>query len=251
MRVRKRDKRDTVPVLIALVAWACGGAPPPVETGPVVSAVPLTRVVKPAEPDDDVAVVSEKGHVEPAVADAALAPHRSAMISCYTQKVGRRAWLGGHVVLRWAIAADGAVTRVQIAESDVGAWPIESCLLNIARDIAFGKPIGGGPAELTIPLELTTPRTLAPSDDPLVPKAVDALSAKLDGCAKGKIAMPDDVALTIYVGPRGRIQSVGFASPTTVLDDAWAACAEKVTLAWRPLESKRQVIKHLVRYRPR
>src|SRR3954470_18794902 len=160
MRARKRDKTDTVPVIVALV-WACGGAPPPAEPGPQVSAVPLTRVVKPSEPEDDVAVISEKGHIEPQVADAALAPHRSAMSHCYTQKVGRRAWLGGRVVLRWEVAADGAVTSVRIAESDVGAWPIESCLLDIAREITFGAPAGGGPAELVIPLELTTPRTLA------------------------------------------------------------------------------------------
>jgi hypothetical protein len=222
------------------------------DPGPQVSAVPLTRVpIKDTQPDDDVAVVSEKGHVEPQVVEAAIAPHRSAMTSCYTQKIGRRSWLGGHVVLCWEVAADGDVTSVQIAESDVGAWPIERCLLDIARQVTFGKPVGGGAAEVTLPLELTTARTLASSEEPWAPKAVDSLFAKLDACAKAsKVAMPDDVALTIYVGSRRRTESVGFASRATVIDDAWAACAEKAALAWRSLESKHQVTKHLVRYRP-
>jgi hypothetical protein len=235
-----------------MVLWcACGGAPPVSDPGPQVSAVPLTRVpIKDTEADDDVGLVSDKGHVEPEAVDAAIAPHRSAMTSCYTRKIGRRSWLGGHVVLRWEIAADGGVTSVQIAESDLGAWPIESCLLDIAREVTFGKPIGGGPAELTLPLELTTARTLTSSDDLLAPKAVDALFTKLDACAKGEVAMPDDVALTIYLGPRGRTESVGFASRATVLDDAWSTCAEKAALSWQLRESKRKVTKHLLRYRP-
>jgi hypothetical protein len=243
---------DAVPATLVVVCCACGGAPPAADPGPKISAVPLTRVpIKDTDADDDVAVVSERGHVEPQAVDAAIAPHRSAMTSCYTRKIGRRSWLGGHVVLRWEIAADGEVTSVQIAESDLGAWPIESCLLEIAREAAFGKPVGGGPAELALPLELATAHTVASSEDPLAPKAVDGLFAKLDACARGKVAMPDDVALTIYIGPRGRTESVGFASRATVLDDAWSACAEKAALAWRSLESKRQVTKHLVRYRPR
>lgn len=247
----RRDSRVGVPLVVGAVAvlCACGGAPPPADPGPKVSAVPLTRVTRPPEPEDDVAVISEKGHMEPDAVDAAIAPHRSAMTSCYTQKLARRSWLGGRVVLHWEIAADGAVTSLQIAESDLGAWPIESCLLDIARQVELGKPVGG-PAELALPLELTTPRTLARSDDPLVAKAVDALYGKLDACAKGKVATPDDVALTIYLAPRGRVASVGFASQATVLDDAWAACAEKTVLGWRSLESNRQVTKHLLRYRP-
>jgi hypothetical protein len=88
-------------------------------------------------------------------------------------------------------------------------------------------------------------------DDDQSIKAVGGQLAKLDACAKGKVAMPDDVRITVYVGPRGRPQSVGFASPATVLDDAWATCAEKAALAWRLPDPRGQVTKLAVRYRPR
>lgn len=236
-------------------AAACGSAPPLVDPGPTISATPLTRVAVAEDADDGGQVVSDKGHLEPAAVDAALAPHRAALTRCYTQKVGRRTWLGGKVVLRWAVAADGALTSVRITESDLGAWPIERCLLDIARQAVFGAP-AGGPAELTLPFELSVAKPLpvalppAFAEDAPRAKLIASQLAKLDGCAKGKVVAPGDVAVTIYAGPRGRALSVGFAS-TTDVDDAWSACAEKAALGWRLPESKGQVTKLALRYRPR
>jgi hypothetical protein len=239
---------------------ACGGSPS--QPGPKVSAVPLTRVpVDDSEPDDGVQVVHDKGHLDPAAVDAGLAPHRSALTGCYTQRVGQRAWLGGHVVLRWDIAADGAVTKVLLAESDLGAWPVESCLLEVARAVELGKPIGG-PAELTLPLDLAARDQPDLWDPAHSAAAIGGQLAKLDSCARGKAAPPDDVRITLYVGRHGRTESVGFASPATVLDDAWGACAEKAALDWRVPDPKGprgakalkpprgQMTKLAVRYRP-
>jgi hypothetical protein len=235
-------------LLVAGVAsGACGGGPP----APKVSAVPVTRVpVEDSEPEDGVQVVSDKGHLDPSAVEAGIARHRDALTSCYTQKVGRRTWLGGHVVLRWEIAADGTVAKVLLAESDLGAWPVESCLLDIAREATFGKPIGGD-AELTLPFEFSARGTPATWDDAQAAKAVGGQLGKLDACARGKIAMPQDVLITMYVGPHGRAASVGFASATTLLEEDWATCAEQAALGWHLPDPKGQVTKLAVRYRPR
>jgi hypothetical protein len=240
---------------LALGAAGCGSAPPPVDPGPTISATPLTRVAVTEDADDGGQVVSDKGHLEPAAVDAALASRRAELTRCYTQKVGRRTWLGGKVVLRWAVAADGTLTSVRITESDLGAWPIERCLLDIARQAMFGTPVGG-PAELTLPFELSVAKPLpvalppAFAEDAPRAKLIASQLAKLDGCAKGKVVAPGDVVVTIYAGSRGRALSVGFAS-TTDVDDAWSACAEKTALGWRLPESKGQVTKLALRYRPR
>jgi len=244
-----RRPRLALAPTVGLALAACGGGARPVEPVPIAPAPPTRVVVEDSEVDDGAQVVSSKGHLEPAAVEAALAPHRAAMTRCYTQKVGRRTWLGGRVVLRWEVAADGALTSVRITESDLGAWPVESCLLSIARQASFGKPIGGV-AELTLPLELSVAKPLAISPEPPPTKPTSALLAKLDACGKGKLAQPTDVALTIYLGPRGRAASVGFASAND-LDDELAACAEKAALGWRLPESKGQVTKHALRYRPR
>jgi len=237
---------------LGLALIACGGAKPAPEPPPV-SRVPLTRapVEEPDEEQNDgVQVVSEKGHVEPAAVDAGLAPHKEAMSSCYTQRVGKRGWLGGRLSLRWEIAADGSVERVLLADSDLGAWPVEKCVLEAAREASFGKPIGGA-AEVTLPLEFSARGSPAMWDDDQSARAVGGQLAKLAACARGKAAAPDDVRITVYVGPHGRAASVGFASPATVLEDAWATCAEKAALGWRFPDPRGQVVKLAVRYRPR
>lgn len=241
--------RLAAPASVALAA--CGGSAPRPEPAPQVSSVPLTRVAaEEPEPDDGVQVIAEKGHTDPRVVEAAMAPRRAELTSCYTQRVGRRRWLGGHVLLRWEIAADGTVTRVLLADSDLGAWPVEKCLLAIARDLSFGKPIGGA-AELTLPFEFSAKGQPATWDVEQSAKAVGGQLAKLAACAKGKVVAPEEVAITLYAGPHGRVESVGFASASAPLDDAWAACAEKTSLAWHLPDPKGQVTKLAVRYRPR
>ncbi len=162
----------------------------------------------------------------------------------------QRRWLGGHLVLRWDVAADGTVDKVLLAENDLGAWPIEKCVLDLARATSFGPPIGGR-AEVVLPLTFSARGKLGLWPDEVSAKAVGTQLAKLDVCARGKPAMPEDVVITLYVGARGRAQSVGFASASSVLEDAWAACAEKAALAWHLPDPKGQVTKLAVRYRPR
>jgi len=234
-------------VTAAVVLVACGGEaahPAPAPAAPVAE----------LDPDEDVTVTSAKGHLDPAAVEAGLAPHRAALTSCYTERVGKRRWLGGHVILRWEVAADGTVVRVLLADSDLGAWPIEKCVLDIARAATFGRPIGGA-AELTLPREFSTKGQPALWDVEQSARAVGGQLVKLAACARARpgtrAAAPDEVAITLYVGPHGRAQSVGFASATTPLDDGWAACAEQAALAWHLPDPKGQVTKLAVRYRAR
>lgn len=237
----------------------CGGAGPAAPP-PRVSPVPLTRapVAEPEEADDGMVVTSGKGHVEPAAVDAGIAPHRGALSSCYTDRVGNRRWLGGRLALRWEVAADGSIGRVLLADSDLGAWPVEKCVLDAAREASFGAPVGGA-AEVTLALEfsLCQPASGCSArsqpviwDDEQSARAVGGQLARLDACARGKVAAPRDVRITLYVGPRGRAASVGFASAASELPEAWAACAEKAALGWRLPDPRGQIAKLAVRYRP-
>ena len=79
-------------------------------------------------------------------------------------------------------------------------------------------------------------------------KAVGGQTVKLDACATKKVPAPSDVTVTLYVGPGGKAQSVGFAGKT-VIDDAWAECAAKAALALRLPDPKGQIAKLAVKYR--
>ncbi|MEO8701674.1 MAG: AgmX/PglI C-terminal domain-containing protein, partial [Kofleriaceae bacterium] len=224
--------------ILAGVLAACGGgggagsaAKRPAEPTHVTRTIPIADT----EPEDGVEVVSTRGHMDPAVVEVGLAPHKASLSDCYTTRVGRRRWLGGHVALHWDINKDGEVTAVKLAESDLGAWPVEKCLLEVARMATFGKPIGGD-ADFMVPLDFTSKGKPAFWDEDEGIKAVGGQLVKLDACAKTKGVKgghPSDVTITVYVGPQGKAQSVGFASAKTVLDDLWVDCAEKAALAWR------------------
>ena len=259
-------------LLIAGVA-ACGGksAPKPVEE-PKISARPTTRVPieDDSEPEQGVQIINARGHMERAAIDAGLAPHTAELSDCYTTKLNKRRWLGGHVALHWDISKDGTITAVKLAESDLGAWPIEKCLLDVARSAEFGKPVGGD-ADFMLPLDFSAKGQPAIWDEDQGLRAVGGQLAKLDTCdkppkpakappkakkadpkkepPKQKFSVPDDVTITVYVGPQGKAHSVGFSSATSVIVDEWAECAEKTALAWRLPDPKGQVAKLAIRYR--
>lgn len=236
-------------LLLALVA-ACGGkSTPKSEPPPVVSAKPITRVPVEEPPEEEgVTVLNARGRMEVSAIEAGLAPHSAALSDCYMSKVNRRRWLGGHVVLKWDIKKDGTVTAVKLVESDLGNWPIEKCLLEVARSATFGKPIGGD-ADFSVPLDFTAKGRLVSWEEEKGLRAVGGQTVKLDACAKGKVPAPSDVVVTVYVGPAGKAQSVGFASAKSTIDDAWADCAEKAAMAWRLPDPKGIVAKLAIKYR--
>ena len=255
--------------LFALAVAGCGGSDKPVQKPADVG--PSRRVpVSDEEPEDGVEIRNERGRMERDVIEAGIAPHKDTWVDCFQSRVGNRRWLGGKVAIRWDISADGTISEVKLFESNLGSWPVEQCLLEAARAATFAKPPVGGDADFMIPLEFPSRGRPDVWDEDQALRAVGGQVAKLDECGKppeapkpkpkakrGKKApppekpmvIPDEVVITLYVGPRGEAQSVGFASQKSMIDEAWAACAEKVALAWRLPDPKGTVAKLAVRYR--
>ncbi len=240
--------RRLLPLVLGVVSpWACGGKAAPAEKPtPEVSPVVKTRVPIEEDEDEGVTFVNSRGRMDPKAIEVGLAPHTQAMADCYMTNVGRRRWLGGHVVLHWEIKADGTITAVRLAESDLGNWPIEKCLLEVARAATFEKPTGGD-ADFQLPLDFTAKGASVPWDEDKALRAVGGQVGKLATCAKGKVPAPMGVVVTVYVGPGGKAQSVGF-SGASVIDDAWADCAEKAAMAWRLPDPRGTVAKLAVKY---
>src|SRR3569833_2442874 len=141
-------------------------------------------------------------------------------------KVGRRRWLGGHVVLHWDIKAAGTVTSVKLSERDLGSWDIEKCLLEAARAATFDKPQGGD-ADFTVPLDFSAKGNAQIRDEDKSLRAIGGQLAKLDSCPDAKhtaklsrakvmekpakrLPKPVNVTVTRGGGPRGRAEAGGF-----------------------------------------
>jgi hypothetical protein len=235
-------------VLFALVA--CGGSKPPPPPPPKAEPPPPVAKRVPIEDseveDSQVTVVNAKGHMDKAAVEAGISPHNEELTDCYMKNLKRRRWLGGHVLIHWDIKKDGTVTAVKLmSESDLGAWPIEKCLLEVARSASFDKPIGGD-ADFSLPLDFSAKGASLPWSEDQALRAVGGQLGKLEACDK-KHARPHDVTITLYVGAHGRAQSVGFSSDSTEIDDKWAECATKAAMGWRLPDPKGIVAKLAVR----
>ncbi|MEJ7603615.1 MAG: AgmX/PglI C-terminal domain-containing protein [Kofleriaceae bacterium] len=261
-------------VLVVVGLGACGSSNPPVAKPGVGTSRSLP--VSDEEPEDGVELRHERGRFETATIEAAIEPHKNAWVDCFRSRVGKRRWLGGKVAIRWDVEESGEVAAVKLFESDLGACPIEKCVLEVARLATFGKPIGGD-TDFMIPLEFPPQGRPELWDDDQALRAVGGQLAQLDECVKPEsrpatkaankkgrqpkrppprkappsppIVAPDEVMITVYVGPRGEAQSVGFASTKSLIDDAWATCAETIALAWRLPDPKGSMAKLVVRYR--
>ena len=229
---------------------SCGSAPPPPppKSAPPPPVVAKRVPIEDSEQEEGVTVVNAHGHMEKEAVEAGIAPHHDELSDCYMKKVGRRRWLGGHVMIHWDIKKDGTITAVKLmSESDLGAWPIEKCLLEVARAASFDKPVGGD-ADFTLPLEFSAKGATLPWTEDQGLKAVGGQLAKLETCDK-KAPQPNDVTITVYVGPHGKAQSVGFSSDRSEINVKWADCAEKAALGWRLPDPHGMIAKLAVRYR--
>ena len=170
--------------LVALVA-ACGGKN---QQEPIVATPPPVgdngeRDAPPPEEDDGVEIVSTRGKIDPDAVTRAIEPHAAAIEDCYADNVGRRKWLGGGIELRWDVAADGALAQVRLVHSDLGAWKIEKCVLDIARQLSFGKP-KGGKAHVSAPLSFSLGAGAVMWDEDQAVRAVGGKFKDLAECAK-------------------------------------------------------------------
>ncbi len=254
-------------LLVALGAMAssCGGSKPAHREPPpqkLLTAEDLARLKETEtaedEPEDGVEFVGTKGRMNEDAIKRGIAPHEAALVDCYMTRVKSRRWLGGQVLLHWDIEEDGTITGVRIAESSLGNWPIEKCLLETAR-LAVFEPPQGGDTEFELPLEFAARGRVQVWEAEQGLRAVGGQVATLAECAsdaakdrpKGRgrrkappkvpaqepIKNPREAIVTLYIGRDGRATSVGFAGPAFI-QDAWADCAEQKALAWRLPEPK-------------
>lgn len=192
-----------------------------------------------------------RGRLERYDIEQGFNPHANALSACFTRKVGKQRYLGGEVEFKFVVARDGTVKAVHFLRSDLGAWPMEKCMLDIARAMNFAKPKGGGDADFTIPLAFDARQQVVFWNETRGAEEVDdARRMELEGCAEeAGVPDPRNIWITIYIGTRGKVMSAGFASPDGPLADEWAECAAAKIGAWQ-LSDPRGRAKMWYQYNP-
>jgi TonB family protein len=250
-------------VAFALAAGAlalgagCGGSEKPmVEDGAGSGGKTFALSTDDGDDDDpdDIEVEGLKGRLEQHQIEAGLEPHRTGLARCYQRHVRRASYLGGVVTLKVVVDSKGAVGLAQIAESTLGSWPVEKCVLEIARTMNYAPPKGGDrKADFTLPLDFSGGRgRVVWWEEERVEAHVSQKMAGLDECAgKSGAADPSNVVVTVYLGNRGAVKSVGFASESpSGIEDAWADCAAEEVRSWALSDPLGKIAKTAFRYRP-
>jgi len=231
---------------IAVGTTSCGGVTA-VRTAPSMSEVAPVAPEMDEDQDDDVELVSTQGHLDPEVVSRVLTQHAAALQACYADRVGGHPWLGGDVEITWEIDADGTVTSARVSRSDLGAWEIEECVCDVAGGISFGAPKGGR-THVAAPLSFSAGSGALQWDERQAARAVGGKSKEWGKCAK-RGAEPTNVTVTMYVGARGNVQSVGFSSSTGI-DRSWAECAAERAMRWSLTDPRGRIAKLSFVYNP-
>lgn len=223
---------------LLIFALGCGGSEKKAEPAPGIELGerPETRrTVVPEEEEDDgsLQVSGLRGHLDTYDIQRGVEPHAQALTDCYSSISRRRRYVGGAIELAYVVARTGEVKSVRTGKSDLGSWVVEKCLLEVAAQMSFPRP-KGGEAEFSLPLEFTATRPASWIEEEVGRAQIEPVVSELDECAaEAKVRKPRDVVVTLYVGARGAVQSVGFATAAKKpLDPAWADCAETRILAW-------------------
>ncbi len=251
----------------ALALIACGGSDKrvdsPSDDDEIVqddSAPTGHRASAPSLDDDDndnedsgdgVSIEGLKGHLDPYDIQEAVKPHSTALASCFKNKAKKEHYLGGEVVLSFTVARDGSVKSVRNIRSSVGSWEVEECLLEECKTMTFKKP-KGGEADFTLPLDFDARRpanwwTEAKAEAEVADRPEELRKCRQEAGTRD----PRNVWVTLYLGNRGVVKSVGFASPhKRGIDPAWASCAAGKIGAWTLNDPRGKVAKLGFRYNP-
>ncbi len=225
---------------MVLVASACGGAKQSVKADDTAAKDPV--VTHDGDGDgtgddpDGMQVEGTQGHIAPEEAQTVIQASFEQLSACWQSEVTTHRYVGGHVELAMHIDRDGTVKTAKVADGDLGSWPVEKCLIAHALTMQFPKPKGGPEADVSFPLDFPTQsKNVRDMDEKRAGAELGKKIPELDKCADGKVATaPNDVQVTVYVGPGGAVQSAGFAtSDATGFDEAWGDCALEKAKAWK------------------
>jgi len=241
--------------ILFCLAIACGGSDKtsPEEPGESHSVRPSRVSTDDSEENtDDIEVEGLKGHLDPGQIEKGVTPHQGALARCYKAQARRSKYLGGKLVMKFVVAPDGTVKEALLDENDLGSWTVEHCVLEIARAMSFAAPKGGDrEAEFTVPLEFAGTRSVEWWPEERIETSITKKLPELEECKEQNgVVVPSNVFVTVYIGVRGAVQSVGFVSPGRSIDDAWAECAAGIVAGWTMPDPMGKIAKSGFRYRP-
>lgn len=219
-------------LLVLVMTQGCGSSQQRAED-PSSDPTDLDLEEGPGEVDDGMAIEGLRGSLRRDEVDPVLNRAAARFAECYSEALEDHPYLVGDLALSFSVSGDGSVRTVWSPTATLGSREVEDCILRHARTLRFPRP-HGGETELDY-----GPMAMHPGDDEQPPEVwpasriserLEERGAELESCTGGG----GGFSVTFYVGPGGRVRSVGAVAPSAERQDG-ARCLEQEVGAWTDL----------------
>lgn len=187
---------------------------------------------KPASNDMEVEGLS--GELDANSCEKLLADKQPDFRKCYDAVATEKFYLNGRLRVKLIIGPSGQPKSVALQESTLGSVEIESCVVDTLLKLHFPPPKGGD-GELSYPLAFSGRAPVGAWESERIAEGLKKKKAALLSC-KGKakkgarVATFEDMRMTLYVGPGGKVTSAGFSAMQPI-DAKLASCVAGKALA--------------------
>jgi hypothetical protein len=223
-----------VSILLATLVACGGGAKHAEEPKPEPERTRVPLASEDDEEPDDVQVEGLMGHIDRSDIQPVIERSWDRVQNCYTGGIGKKRYVGGLMELKFRVARDGTVKHVHVARGTLGSWPVEKCILELARAMSFPKP-KGGEAEFSFPIDFPSRGRTIAMDDARATTELPPKLVNLSKCSEdAEEPIPGRIDVTLYIGPGGKVTSAGFATDgADDIPDAWGDCAHAEATTWK------------------
>lgn len=205
---------------VLLSALLFAGCAAPAKSTPVVSKAPPqkpvaqpTREERDAKAESRVAVRGIEGTLSNYDVRHTMEKRGREFGACHEPRARRMPRLAGNIEFAIRVTPEGAVSQVQIRNSDVGDRPLERCFVEVISTTPFPRP-NGGEANVSWSMILGPAH---PGKDPEQWELgrVERVLAKQAPELRQSCSVPSDGSylITAYVNKQGRVVTAGVSAP--------------------------------------
>jgi TonB family protein len=181
--------------------------------------------------DPSMKLDNEMGVLETADVEDTLQARFDDVRACYERAGKAREYAGGRVLLHFIVDGTGHAQDVWVAESSLGNYDVERCLVEVGRSVVFPAPSGHKATTFDYPVEFRSTHEMAVLDiDGLkIDRDLAAFLPQLAAC--GPLAK-EPVNAIMYIEPTGFPGSVGLAV-AAALDETAGQCVVRTIQRWK------------------
>lgn len=170
-------------------------------------------------------ITSEIGGLNEEAMNRAFQSLDSPIQACFDEATGRNPAIGGRFTMKLRIGPDGRARWAYLSETALGDRTLERCILDMAREKRWPKPVGGdGLAERAYEID---PRSPAKElEEKWVKPAVAKARTHAYKCRKK--GLRGRVTVTAWLAPNGKVLGAGITPPNERFEEVADCVAEAV-----------------------